>query len=79
MAALPRRFRVWPRDNVIGRFRYAAYAEGVQFTDGSIALRYTKSGVPASVMYPAEGIDAIIAGLGFGGEADIEWLDGMHG
>lgn len=77
MAALPRRFRVWPRDTVYGHDRYAVYAEGVEFTNGSIALCYTKAGVPASVVYPAHGIDAILAGLT--GEADIEWLDGQHG
>lgn len=78
MAANPRRFRVWPRENLTGRARSAAFAEGVLFTDGTIALRWLGSW-PTSVVYPERGMDAIAAGAGFGGEAEIEWLDGAHG
>lgn len=78
MAAYPRRFRVWPRENLIGASRDAAYAEGVQFTDGSVVVRYIR-GIPTSIVYPERGIDAIRQGVGFGGPGDIEWLDGLHG
>lgn len=78
MAANPRRFRVWPRENLTGRARQVAFAEGVLFTDGTIALRWLGAS-PTSVVYPDRGIDAITAGAGFGGEAEIEWLDGAHG
>lgn len=78
MAPNPRRFRVWPRWNVSGQSRVAAYAEGVLFTDGTVALRWTH-GSPTSVIFPEHGLDAVRAGVGFGGEAEIEWLDGAHG
>lgn len=78
MAVYPRRFRVWPRENLIGRARPAAYAEGCLFTDGSVAVRYSGA-VTTSVVYLDHGIDAILSGTGWGGEADIEWLDGQHG
>jgi hypothetical protein len=78
MAAYPRRFRVWPRENLIGSARTSAYAEGVQFTDGTVVVRFL-NGLPTSVVYPDHGVDAICRGLGFGGPGEIEWLDGRHG
>lgn len=77
MAANPRRFKVWPRDNLTGRSRPDAYGEGVMFTDGTVAVRWSY-GWPTSVVYPDRGIEAIESGKGFGGEAEIEWLDGLH-
>lgn len=76
MASLqPRRFLLWPKDNLTGRARPAAYAEGVMFTDGSIAVRWAGV-IPITVFYPASGgLDAVLSGFGFGGGADIEWID----
>lgn len=78
MAANPRRFRVWPRENLMGMSRPGAYAEGVLFTDGTVAIRWMGN-IPTSVVYPDRGVEAIRAGSGFGGPGDIEWLDGNHG
>lgn len=78
MAMNPRRFRVWPRDNLTGRSRPAAFAEGVMFTDGTVAVRWCGV-IPTSVVYPDHGIDAIESGAGFGCVGEIEWLDGVHG
>ena len=78
MALNPRRFRVWPRDNLIGKARPGAYAEGVLFSDGTVVVRWTGV-IPTSVVYPDRGIDAIESGVGFGSRSDIEWLDGVHG
>ena len=78
MAVYPRRFRLWPRDNLTGRSRPKAFAEGVLFTDGTVAVRWVGV-VPTCVVFPDQGIDAILAGTGFGGGAEIEWLDGQHG
>lgn len=78
MAANPRRFKVWPVENLTGRSRPSAYGEGVQFTDGTVVVRWLY-GWPTSVVYPERGMEAIAAGVGFGGEAEVEWLDGAHG
>jgi hypothetical protein len=78
MAANPRRFRVWPRENLIGKARLAAFAEGVIFTDGTVVVCW-QGNVPTHVVYPAYGIEAIEDGKGFGGQTQIEWLDGAHG
>jgi hypothetical protein len=78
MAANPRRFRVWPRENLTGRARIGAFAEGVMFTDGTVVVRWLGN-VPTSVVYPDRGMDAIDSGNGFGGPGEVEWLDGNHG
>jgi hypothetical protein len=78
MAVNPRRFRVWPRDNLLGVNRPGAFAEGVMFTDGTVAVRWLGV-VPTSVVFPDRGVDALLAGVGFGGPTEIEWVDGAHG
>lgn len=78
MAVHPRRFRAWPRDNLTGRARPRSFAEGVVFTDGTVAVRWLGA-APTSVVYPEQGLDALEAGAGFGGPCEIEWIDGLHG
>lgn len=76
MAANPRRFRLWPTESVAG-VHIRAFAEGCLFTDGTVVVRFL-GGAPTSVVYPDHGIAALEAGVGFGGPAVVEWLDGAH-
>ncbi len=78
MAVYPRRFRVWPEENLMGQSRANAFAEGVLFTDGTVAVRFLPP-LPTSVVYPQHGLEALERGAGFGGRCEIEWLDGRHG
>jgi hypothetical protein len=75
MAGLnPRRFVLWPKDNLTGRSRPSAFAEGVMFTDGTVAVQWAGT-VPHTVIYPRHGIEVIQAGAGYLGAADVEFLD----
>jgi hypothetical protein len=47
-------------------------AEGVQFTDGSVALRWYGD-YPTTTVW--DGIDSVIAIHGHGGATEVEWLD----
>lgn len=72
----PRRFRVWPVDNA--GFARAAIAEGVEFSDGTVAVRWLRRW-PIYVVLSDQGIGAVEAGyLGNGTPSTIEWLDGAH-
>lgn len=72
----PRRFRVWPVDN--SGFARAAIAEGVEFSDGTVALRWLRRW-PTYVVLSDQGIGAVEAGyIGNGVASSIEWLDGAH-
>lgn len=74
MALHPRRFVVWPRDNLTGRSRPASFADGVLFSDGTVVVQW--SGVVRhTVVYPANGLDVIEKGAGYGGPCFIEFLD----
>jgi hypothetical protein len=74
MAIDPRRFLLWPRDNLTGRSRPAAFAQGVIFSDGTVVVQWTTP-VPHTVVYPVRGLDLIQAGAGYNGQAEIEFLD----
>lgn len=74
MAVDPRRFYAYPRNNVMGHARMAAVAEGVQFTDGTVVVRWTANW-PTSVILPLRGLDALEQGAGFGGPLDVEFID----
>lgn len=62
----------------MGPARSSAYAEGVLFSDGTVAVSWLR-GWPTCCMWPQRGIEALEAGTGFGGPMEIEWLDGAHG
>lgn len=49
-------------------------AEGVQFTDGVIALRWCGKW-PASVVFYQGGVAAVEAVHGHGGQTTMDWLD----
>jgi len=78
MAANPRRFRAYPKENLMGPSQASSYAEGVMFTDGTVVIVWAKQW-PTSIVLPARGIEALEAGVGFGGPCEIDWLDGAHG
>lgn len=50
-------------------------AEGVEFSDGTVALRWT-SAWPTSVVFHERGIDSVQAVHGHGGKTRIVYLDG---
>lgn len=78
MAANPRRFRAYPTENLMGPAKVSSFAEGVMFTDGTVVVRWATQW-PTHIVLPQRGIEALEAGVGFGGPAEIEWLDGAHG
>lgn len=77
MARLPRRFRLWPRDNILGIAADLAFMEGVLFVDGTIVLR-----VPGKVngvfTFPDRTVEQILGMDLFSSPPRLEWLDGSH-
>jgi len=49
-------------------------AEGVEFSDGTVALRWT-SAWPTSVVFHERGMDSVVAVHGHGGKTRIVWVD----
>ena len=78
MAVVPRRFRGVPRDNLMGPARPVPQCEGVLFSDGTVVVRWLQ-GWPTCVVIPERGLDALEAGVGWGGPLEIEWIDGRTG
>lgn len=52
-------------------------AEGVQFSDGCVALRWL-SDWPTSVVFHERGMEAVEAVHGHGGKTRVVWLDGIE-
>jgi hypothetical protein len=50
-------------------------AQGVEFEDGTVALRWL-SAWPTSVVFHDKGIDAVNAVHGHDGRTKIQWADG---
>ena len=69
----PRRFRLYRHKDPSGVSGTGWVAEGVQFTDGAVALRWPGEH-PCTV--PWDSIDRIIAVHGHGGLTEVRWLDG---
>ncbi|WP_329001164.1 hypothetical protein OHA18_42855 [Kribbella sp. NBC_00709] len=67
-----RRFRLIRHQDVSGVSGTGPVAEGVQFTDGSVALRWYGD-YPTTTVW--DGIDSVIAIHGHGGATEVEWLD----
>ncbi len=67
-----RRFRLMRHEDVSGVSGTGPVAEGVQFTDGSVALRWYGD-YPTTTVW--DGIDSVIAIHGHGGATEVEWLD----
>ncbi|MFG1912418.1 hypothetical protein [Kribbella sp. NPDC048928] len=67
-----RRFRLIRHQDVSGVSGTGPVAEGVQFTDGAVALRWYGD-YPTTTVW--DGIDSVVAIHGHGGATVIEWLD----
>lgn len=71
--AQPRPFQLVRRVDVSGVSGTGVVAEGVQFTDGSVALRWTGA-TPATSVWD-HGIESMLAVHGHGDASVVEWLD----
>ena len=69
-----RRFHLIRDSDVTGISGTGVVAEGVEFSDGVVALRW-RSRWPASVVFPELGIRAVEAVHGHGGASRVVWLD----
>ncbi|HEY0475032.1 MAG TPA: hypothetical protein VGD34_25355 [Kribbella sp.] len=67
-----RRFRLIRHHDVSGVSGTGPVAEGVQFTDGAVALRWYGD-YPTTTVW--DGIDSVIAIHGHQGATEVEWLD----
>jgi hypothetical protein len=67
-----RRFRLIRHHDVSGVSGTGPVAEGVQFTDGAVALRWYGD-YPTTTVWDA--IDSVIAIHGHQGATEVEWLD----
>lgn len=67
-----RRFRLIRHHDVSGVSGTGAVAEGVQFTDGAVALRWYGD-YPTTTVWDA--IESVIAIHGHAGATEVEWLD----
>lgn len=71
---------IWPRAFVLQRNEdetgvsgTGIVAEGVEFSDGTVALRWT-SAWPTSVVFHDRGIDSVVHVHGHGGKTQVVWL-----
>ena len=72
---LPASFLLERIEDVSGVSGTGVVAEGVRFSDGTVALRWT-SDWPTSVVFHERGIDSVRAVHGHGGKTRIVWLYG---
>ena len=77
MARLPRRFRLWPKDNMLGIAAEFAFVEGVLFVDGTVVLK-----IPGKIngvfTFPDRTVEQIMRMDLFLLPPRLEWLDGAH-
>jgi hypothetical protein len=74
-ASSMRRFFFDRTTDVSGTSGTGPVAEGVQFSDGRVALRWVTSDMPSStVLY--DSIDDAITIHGHGGGTEVVWIDG---
>ena len=71
-----RRFRLIRHHDVSGVSGTGPVAEGVQFTDGAVALRWYGD-YPTTTVW--DGIDSVVAIHGHGGATEVEWIDSDPG
>lgn len=72
LPVLMRRFRLHRELDVSGVSGIGDVAEGVQFADGTVAVRWLGS-YPSTAVWAS--IDAVIAVHGHNGTTRVEWLD----
>lgn len=70
----PRRFKLVREVDISGVSGIGAVAEGVEFTDGTVALRWRGSN-PTSVVFHDNGIASVEAIHGHNGATKIVWTD----
>lgn len=73
-----RRFELHRDSDVTGVSGTGVVAEGVAFSDGTVALRWT-SEWPTSVVFHDRGVEAVQKIHGHGGATRIVWLDMLNG
>lgn len=71
----PRRFVLQRDEDETGVSGTGIVAEGVEFSDGTVALRWT-SEWPTSVVFHERGMESVHAIHGHGGATEIVWVDG---
>ncbi|MEV5967869.1 hypothetical protein AB0L70_39250 [Kribbella sp. NPDC051952] len=69
---MTRRFKLIRHQDVSGVSGTGPVAEGVQFTDGAVALRWYGD-YPTTTVW--DGIDSVVAIHGHGGATEVEWID----
>jgi hypothetical protein len=69
-----RRFELHRHTDPTGVSGTGVVAEGIEFSDGVVALRW-RSKWPTSVVFHDRGMEAVEAVHGHGGETEIVWLD----
>lgn len=75
MSVTPRAFVLERLEDVGGVSGTGTVAEGVEFSDGTVALRWT-SEWPTSVVFHDRGIESVRAVHGHDGRTRIVWVDG---
>jgi hypothetical protein len=70
---MPRAFQLVRDTDVTGVSGTGVVAEGVAFSDGTVALRWL-SAWPTSVVFHDRGVEAVEAVHGHGGATRIEWV-----
>ena len=71
---MTRRFQLHRDNDVTGVSGTGIIAEGVEFSDGTVALRWT-SAWPTSVVFHDRGMEGIYAVHGHNGQTRVKWLD----
>lgn len=70
----PRPFRLVRHNDATGVSGTGVVAEGVEFFDGSVALKWI-SEWPTSVVFHEKGIKSVKAVHGHDGQTEIQWLN----
>lgn len=69
-----RRFRLIRDEDVTGMSGTGYVAEGVEFEDGVVAMRW-RSRFPTSVVFHDRGVESAETLHGHNGRTHIEWID----
>jgi len=69
-----RTFRLVRDEDATGVSGTGTVAEGAEFSDGTVALRWTST-FPTSVVFHDRGMDSVVAVHGHGGKTRIVWDD----
>lgn len=76
-----RRFVLFRKQDVSGVSGTGVIAEGIQFSDGVVALRWIVSpgskghGNPTSVVFHDNGIESVRTIHGHEGNTEVQWID----